>query len=398
MRCRESKQLQVGVVIWLLLLLSAQAIIVADYTIAEAPPTDLSDGDWDFNWDFIYRYKESSGVAVAPNWLLTAAHVADDAKDSNVVTTNATHVQQEIVFHASVHDPDNNAKADLALVRFEPAFAGYYPLYEGAFPTNVPDRLAAILVGYGRIGTVSNTFYNEINAGSGTKRWGTQKIDGPFVASYNSGGLTGVTTNQGIFMLFNLGDTPYEAGVGVNDSGGGVFVKENGTWKLAGTMTLRFGASPNFTGVFAVAVPDYVEWIMNVITPTADLDGDGIPNYWEQQYSGSQTGLVASADIDGDGFTNLQEYIADTDPTDIDSFLRVDLGEGEVDALSPVFTFTGSTARQYRVKYSTNNLIDAAFTWLPAQANTVPGTGPDTVIALTNMPPGAIYRLQVSLP
>ena len=226
---REFKRLQVSVVIWLSLLWSAQAIIVADYTIAEAPPTDLNDPDWDLNWDFVYRYKNSSGVAIAPNWLLTAAHVADDPFGSNVVSSLGTHFQQEIVFHTSVHDPTNDAKADIALVRFEPAFPGYYPLYEGAFPTNGPDRLASILVGYGRIGTVSNTFYNEMNAGSGTKRWGTQKIDGPFVAAYNSGGLTGVTTNQGIFMMFNLNDTPYEAGVGVNDSGGGVFVKEGGT-------------------------------------------------------------------------------------------------------------------------------------------------------------------------
>ncbi len=163
-------------------------------------------------------------------------------------------------------------------------------------------------------------------------------------------------------------------------------------------MTLRFGAPPNFTGVFAVAVPEYVAWISNAITPTADLDGDGIPNYWEQQFSGSQTGLVASVDVDGDGFTNLQEYIADTDPTDSESFLRVDIADGPIDLESPVFSFHGSTARHYRVMYSTNALTDTAFTWLPAQTNAVPGAGPETIIALTNMPPGAVYRLEVSLP
>lgn len=92
---RQFKRLQVSIVIWLSLLWSAQAIIVAD-----------------------------------------------DPFNSDVVSMNATHIQQEIVFHASVHDPTNDAKGDVALVRFEPAFLGCYPLYAGAFPTNgqVPSR------------------------------------------------------------------------------------------------------------------------------------------------------------------------------------------------------------------------------------------------------------------
>lgn len=377
---------------------AVHAIIVEDYTIAEAPPTDLNDPDWDLNWDYVYHYKKSSGVAIAPNWLLTAAHVADDNEPSSIVSTIGTHIQQEILFHSPNHDPDHADKADLALVRFDPAFPGHYPLYNGAFPTNTADRLVTILVGFGRTGTVQTSFYNEISSGSGTKRWGSQKIDGLMTAGYNAGGFTGGTTNQGVYMTFSLGDTPYEAGVGVNDSGGGTFVKDDGVWKLAGINTARFGSSTNFTGQFAVSVPAYQAWISNAITPTADYDGDGIPNYWEQLYSDSQTGLVANVNSDGDGFTNLEEYLADTDPTDAASFLRLDVTAGEADLAAPSFTFNGSTGRVYRIMYSTNALIDPAVIWAPAHTNAIPGAGSETVISLTNMPPGAVYRLQVSLP
>jgi T5SS/PEP-CTERM-associated repeat protein len=50
----------------------------------------------------------------------------------------------------------------------------------------------------------------------------------------------------------------------------------------------------------------------------ADTIGDGIPNWWRQQYFGSPSttngNSCASCDPDGDGLTNLQEYQAGMDP------------------------------------------------------------------------------------
>lgn len=50
------------------------------------------------------------------------------------------------------------------------------------------------------------------------------------------------------------------------------------------------------------------------ITPV-DLDGDGLPDDWEQAYFGSLA-ATAAADHDGDGLSNLAEYQAGTDPND----------------------------------------------------------------------------------
>jgi len=49
--------------------------------------------------------------------------------------------------------------------------------------------------------------------------------------------------------------------------------------------------------------------------PDIDLDGDGIPDSWEQDYFISDP----DADGDGDGLTNEEEYAAGTDPLDRDS-------------------------------------------------------------------------------
>ncbi len=52
---------------------------------------------------------------------------------------------------------------------------------------------------------------------------------------------------------------------------------------------------------------------------TYDSDGDGIPDWWTQQYFGHATGQAgdlsrAGDDPDHDGLTNLQKYILGTNP------------------------------------------------------------------------------------
>jgi hypothetical protein len=389
-------RLRVVIVLSLLMAGPATAIIVSNYSVATNPPT----GSWNVNWDYVYNYQGSSGVAVGSNWLLTAAHVADDSFSTTLNINGTNYYQREIVFHRAEDDPAHTNKADLALVRFDKVFPGYYPLYTGTFPTRTfptDKRLSAVLVGFGTTGSVYNAvtdYYTDSGFGNGIKRWGSNKIDAPTTADYDVAGATGMTYNDGIQILFTFSSTTYEAGVGVRDSGGGTFVNDVGVWKLAGINTVRYGGPINLTGLFAISVPAYASWATNVMNPAGDLDGDGIPNYWEQQY-GTTTGLTASADTDNDKFSNFQEYLADTNPTNEASFFEMN---GFMASEVQTVYFTGSTTRQYQVFYTTNDLAATNVVWIAAHTNRVWGAGVNSAITVTNTQEKAFYRLRVTQP
>ncbi len=62
--------------------------------------------------------------------------------------------------------------------------------------------------------------------------------------------------------------------------------------------------------------------------PPADSDGDGVPDWWTQQYFGHPTGQTAdlscaSCDADGAGFTVLQDYLVGVDPTNPAAAFRI---------------------------------------------------------------------------
>ena len=212
---------------------SASAIVVKDYSVAEAAPPSL-------DWSHVYNYKNSSAVAVGASWLLTAAHVADDGGTGSVSADGTVYNQQEIVFHPS---------ADLALVRYDKSFAGSYPLYTGGLLFD--PKLTVLLVGYGTDGSAFDTGWTDNGSGQGTRRWGTQEISN--------------TALDGFWMSFGLNDTPYEAGTGVGDSGGGVFYDDGGVWKLAGINTKRTMIYTQYKSTFAVGMSDYSDWITATI-------------------------------------------------------------------------------------------------------------------------------------
>ena len=67
------------------------------------------------------------------------------------------------------------------------------------------------------------------------------------------------------------------------------------------------------------------EFDLNRVVDTAcsDLDGDGLPDVWEQQYFSNPTNATASGHGDGDTLNNRAEYIAGTIPTSGSSVFEV---------------------------------------------------------------------------
>ena len=83
------------------------------------------------------------------------------------------------------------------------------------------------------------------------------------------------------------------------------------------------------------------------VSPPPDTNANGLPDYWEAAWNVSDP----NADDDSDGFTNLQEYLANTNPTNAASVLRITREVLDNDGhFTLVWESIGGT--RYRVRYS----------------------------------------------
>jgi hypothetical protein len=95
-------------------------------------------------------------------------------------------------------------------------------------------------------------------------------------------------------------------------------------------------------------------YIRITLTGQADSDGDGLPDFWENQFGLNPTNAAGDdgplGDLDGDHFSNQSEYLASTDPADPDSLLKiVDLaGAGRI------ISWQSVPGRNYQVQVTTN--------------------------------------------
>ena len=152
---------------------------------------------------------------------------------------------------------------------------------------------------------------------------------------------------------------------------------------IPGAVTLEVKAA----GAKPVAI-DSLEWTGYA---PLDVNGNEIPDEWELHYFGSLTNATDS-DPDADGLTIWEEYVADTDPTNPASRLRIEALTG-LDA-APMVEFDSSTARLYR-------LWGAAALESGLWSNLTPAvTGSGAALRLED--PAAstqrFYRVGVSLP
>ena len=144
---------------------------------------------------------------------------------------------------------------------------------------------------------------------------------------------------------------------------------------------------------------DSTSWVPSFHDPTpglpyADIDLDGMPDWWETRHFGGTNVAHGGAleDSDGDGSANLAEWLAGTDPTDLASVFRIISVDADPDGLR--VSWSSVTGKSYSVSESTDLLAP----WpTPPLTNGIAGEASGTtqlVAPLTASPP-AFYRIDV---
>lgn len=94
----------------------------------------------------------------------------------------------------------------------------------------------------------------------------------------------------------------------------------------------------------------------------ADRDGDGLPDAWEQLKFGNLTTADATSDQDTDGFSDVGEYLADTDPSDPGSNLRITRYAADPGGSPARIQWTSVASRLYRIQKRTDLNPGSAWT------------------------------------
>jgi parallel beta-helix repeat protein len=130
------------------------------------------------------------------------------------------------------------------------------------------------------------------------------------------------------------------------------------------------------------------------LLPTADSNGDGIPDGWCRDHGFNPIDPnVAAGNPDNDPFTTGEEWTADTDPTNSSSFFRIIAISNQ----PPVTVHFQSSSNRVYTLLGTSNLTQAAWSRLPGQTD-VPGAGGPDALIDTNDAPRQFYRIEVKTP
>lgn len=122
-----------------------------------------------------------------------------------------------------------------------------------------------------------------------------------------------------------------------------------------------------------------------------DLDGDGMPNWWEDLHGFDKYNPVdALNDADGDSFLNWEEYVYGTDATNAASYFRYE----SMSSAPPALTFVSATGRWYDILVSTDLIAGGWTHWRTNQ----PGSNATLTITDTNGLPMRHYRIRVHAP
>ena len=311
----------------------ARAIILLD---SGDPQHNTSTPGDNSGWQYEGQFGSFLGTPIAPRYFITAQHIGGNVGDP-------------FVFHGETYTTTaafSDPTSDLRIWQVDHAFADYAPLYRSGTETGLELRVFGRGTQRGAEMTLADRPRGWAwGASDGVQRWGrnvvvgTPTFDGaPFVqASFDSPGL------------------PDEAHLSVGDSAGGLFVQEDGLWKLA---AVNYGvddlyAAPddgthfdsaifdargyytkdgqgNFvqipdkgvnvpTSFYSTRIAARLDWIGSVTgqdpaTLPTETYQSWLSLYFTPDQIADPTTTGPAADPDGDGVPNLLEFAFNLDP------------------------------------------------------------------------------------
>jgi len=155
------------------------------------------------------------------------------------------------------------------------------------------------------------------------------------------------------------------------------------SWTLPGTEGTNYAVRLKLSSIGYSDSP----WAASAAFTIAgsDFDGDGLPNWWEQQYFGDMTNALPTS-ISSNGINTLLEaYVAGIDPTDQNSrFILSSFG--------PELTWNSASGRVYSVYWTPN--LTTPFQPMNTNIHWSSGSFTDT---LHNAWSDGFYKLEVEL-
>lgn len=191
---------------------------------------------------YLASWNGCSAVAIGAEWAITAKHVGGSAGGALTMNGDTFTVSTVIT----------NPTTDLALVRINGRFGGWHRITPAI---GVGDRM--IIGGMGR---TRGAPVGEIGwdwGGPKRETWGENRLDAV---------INGILAAR--FDMPDSGGLPSEAGIALNDSGGGMFVEAlGGSLQLAG---IHLGVSVQGQTVdgsvsYGLRLAPYIGWIQSVI-------------------------------------------------------------------------------------------------------------------------------------
>ncbi len=224
-------------------LLVFQASVLQAGMILDGVPDSLYT-DFATQFPSVGKVGNSSGTLIAPQWVLTAAHISNADYATFTIGGTSYSVAQSFRHPQFLLNGANlNFGYDVALLRLNTSVTGFAParIYTGT--NELGGTIAMVGFGASGVGSAANP------QNPGTKRAGTNVADTIFSFSNGTAGQIGaqdaaLVTDFDAPENLNPGETYNTLGVATPtsletqlagfDSGGGGFIEVNGEWYLAG--------------------------------------------------------------------------------------------------------------------------------------------------------------------